>query len=351
MIGKDRLRVGVIGVGKMGEQHAFNLYRFAAKAELAGLQDLDRARCERLALALGSPRVFDSPADLIDSPEIEAVLIAAPDSLHAELATRCLALGKSVFCEKPLASKPADALSLLRAEAEGGRRLLSLGFHRRFDPYHLAIKEAADSGRLGRPLLWKGVHRNARPPYDSSGPFILVNTAGHDFDSARWLLGAEFGEVAVSGLRSREDLPADSRDLLLVRMTMEDGRLGLAEIYVGAGYGYEVQAELVCQGGVATTDQPSRLTLRQASTRASPVAADWTAPFQDAYLAEILAWVDSALEKARGGEGHPFPGASAWDGYAALMCSAAASLSLIENRPVAVELVEKPSLYVSGGKG
>jgi myo-inositol 2-dehydrogenase / D-chiro-inositol 1-dehydrogenase len=341
MAKKPRLRVGVIGVGKMGQQHALNLWRFAAKAEFAAVQDLNLSRAESFAESCGSPTVFKSAEGLIASGDVDAVLIAAPDSLHAELVLACVAAGKPVLCEKPLASRPEDALRVLEAESAAGKRLVATGFQRRFDPYHLAVKEAADSGAIGRPLLWKGVHRNARAPYDSSGPFILMNTAGHDIDSARWLLGEEVLSVSVKGLRSREELPEESRDLLLLQMTMSGGRLATAEIFVNADYGYEVSAELVGQKGTATTSQPERLILREASRRGCAVAADWTAPFQDAYLAELNAWVDSALE------GAPFPGGSAWDGYVAMRTSEAAGRSLLEDRPCRVELAEKPSIYRS----
>jgi myo-inositol 2-dehydrogenase/D-chiro-inositol 1-dehydrogenase len=296
-------------------------------------------RAERLAAACGSPRVFDDPGGLIGSEEVDAVLIAAPDSVHAELALACIEAGKLVLCEKPLAADPKDALRVIAAEAKLGRRLVSLGFQRRFDPYHVAVKELALSGAIGRPLLWKGVHRNARAPYDSSGPFILMNTAGHDIDSARWLLGEEVLEASVRGLRSRPELPEDSRDLLLLQMVMTNDRLATAEIFVNADYGYEVSAELVGQRGTATTAQPERLCLRAGSRRGVPVASDWTAPFQEAYLAELGAWIDSVAD------GEPFAGASAWDGYAAMAVSAAAGRSLLAGEPVRIELADRPSLY------
>jgi myo-inositol 2-dehydrogenase/D-chiro-inositol 1-dehydrogenase len=201
------------------------------------------------------------------------------------------------------------------------------------------VKEAAASGVLGLPLLWKGVHRNARPPYDSSGAFILMNTAGHDIDSARWLLGEEVLEVEARGLRSRPELPEGSRDLLLVQMLMTRERLASAEIFVSADYGYEVEAELVCQRGTAQTAQPEGALVRRGALRASPVAPDWTGPFQAAYLAEVQAWVDSILT------GQAFPGASAWDGYVAMRVSAMAAQSLEAGRSLKVELSVKPSLY------
>lgn len=338
-MGKGRLRLGVIGMGSMGSQHARNVFNFAARAELSGVQDPDRARAEALALSCGSPRIFASPGDLIACPDIDAVLVAAPDAFHAELVLACIKAGKPVLCEKPLASEPAEALRVLEAEASLERPLVSMGFQRRFDPFHLAVKAAVASGSLGLPLLWKGVHRNARPAYNSSGAFILMNTAGHDFDSARWLLGEEILEVEARGLRSRPDLPVDSLDLLLVLMLLSHGRLASAEIFVGADYGYEVEAELVCQRGTARTAQPEGALVRKDGQRGSPVAPDWTAPFQAAYVAELQAWVDSVLGQTG------FPGASAWDAYVAMLASATSALSLKEGRSLKLELPPKPALY------
>lgn len=333
------LGLGVIGVGSMGAQHALNAYGQVGRARLVGLQDLDRSRAEALAARCGGPRVFDSPEALIASQDVEAVLIAAPDSHHASLVLACLGAGKPVLCEKPLASEPLGALRVLEAETRLGRRLVSMGFQRRFDPCHLAVKEAALSGALGLPLLWKGVHRNAQAPYNSSGAFILMNTAGHDIDSARWLLGEEVLEVQARGLRSRPELPEDSRDLLLLTMLMTHDRLASAEVYVSADYGYEVEAELVFQRGSAVTAQPEGALVRRGGTRGSPVAPDWTLPFQAAYVAELQAWVESVLEA------RVFPGASAWDGYVAMGVSAAAAVSLNEGQSIKLALVGRPALY------
>jgi len=324
----------------MGSQHARNAARSVSDCELVALQDLDRDRAERLGRELGVGRLYDTPEELVASGTVDALLVASPDETHFRIVESCIAAGLPVLCEKPLASELKDALEVVRTEARAGARLASVGFMRRFDPGHRAVKRAADSGAIGRPLLWKGVHRNARTPYDSSGPFILANSAGHDFDSARWLLGTEIAEVSVLGLRSRDDLPDESRDLLLVRMAMADGRLGSAELFMSADYGYEVSAELVGQLGVATTAQPELSRLRSKGFRGTEVTSDWTAPFQAAYLAELAEWIGSLVE------GRPFSGASAWDGYAAMAASAAASESLLRGRPAKVELAARPELYL-----
>ena len=266
----------------------------------------------------------------------------APDALHAQFALACLDIGKPLLCEKPLAADIADALKIVRAEAKLGKRLISVGFNRRFDPAHVDVKKACSSGEIGAPLYWKGAHRNPSAMYNTSGPFILTNSAGHDIDSARWLLDSDVAEVFVKGLRSRPELPEDARDLLVVQMTMANGLLATAEVFVNADYGYEVIAEVVCSKGTVTTfpTSPADTTIiRSKNRRGTPVTSDFRAYFTESYALEMADWVASILE------GRRFSGASAWDGYAAVAVSTAAGKSLIEGRAVSPETIERPQFY------
>jgi myo-inositol 2-dehydrogenase/D-chiro-inositol 1-dehydrogenase len=244
-----------------------------------------------------------------------------------------------VLCEKPLATSVEDAIRVLEAEVDLGHRLISVGFMRRFDPRHAAVKAIAASGDLGRPLLWKGVHRNASVAFGITGGTILTNSAGHDFDSARWLLGEEVQEVYVRGLRSRPELHQDTRDLLLIEMFMSNNCMATAEVYVNDEYGYEVSAELVCQRGTVATEHDDKALIRAKAHRGYFVASDWLNPFQDAYVAELVDWIDSLQCN------ETFHGATAWDGYVTMMVTAACIQSLNTGAVVPVKLMEKPALY------
>lgn len=335
----QEIRVGIIGTGGMGTRHATNLHRFVGGARVAAVADLDVDRARRAAAAAGNPTVHDDPAAVIADAGVDAVLIAAPDGRHAELTRACLAAGKPVLCEKPLATTSEDALAVVGDEVALGRRLVAVGFMRRFDPQHNAVKEVVASGRIGEPLLFKGVHRNASVEFGISAATILTNSAGHDLDSARWLLGSDPARVLVRGIRSRPDLHADTRDLLVIELAMANGRLAVAEVYVNADYGYEVSAEVVCQRGTAQTVPPDRVLVRGQANRGVAVASDWMDPFQDAYVAELRDWI-GALQS-----GGTFSGASAWDGLVTMQTTAAAIESLASGQEVPVRLPERPSLY------
>ena len=334
------ISVGVIGTGGMGTRHAVNLHRHLGGARVAAVYDLNHERASQAAELCGSAAVMSDPLELIEDKSVDAVLIASPDDTHTAMTLACLKAGKPVLCEKPLATTVGDAARVLEAEANLGRKLISVGFMRRFDPQHAAVKAAAMSGEIGKPLLWKGVHRNASVAFGITGATILTNSAGHDFDSARWLLGEEVQEVFVRGLRSRPELHPDTRDLLIVEMFMTHNCMAVAEVYVNDDYGYEVSAELVCQRGTAVTTQPDRVLLRSSAHRGFKVSSDWLSPFQDAYVAELQDWITSLQN------GQPFHGASAWDGYVTMMVTSACIQSLGSGAIVPVNLVDKPSLYL-----
>jgi myo-inositol 2-dehydrogenase/D-chiro-inositol 1-dehydrogenase len=333
------LRIGIIGAGAMGLCHGINLHRYMTGVRVAAFYEPDPSRAEAARAAWGNPPAFGEPGELIRRRDIDAVVVASPDATHGELVMACLEEKKPVFCEKPLAAEITYAAAVVEREKALGKRYLSLGFHRRFDPRHRGLKGILDSGTLGAPLLWKGVHRNPEAMYRNSGAFVLVNSAGHDIDSARWLLGAEVKAIQVRGLKSRPELGEDARDLLVFQMEMAGGALACGEVYVNAAYGYEVSAEVVCQRGSAVTGEPAHPVVRFENRRGAAVSGDFRADFAEAYLGELIEWTGALRE------GRPFQGASAWDGYAALAVSLAGAASLAERREVEPAFLPKPPLY------
>jgi myo-inositol 2-dehydrogenase/D-chiro-inositol 1-dehydrogenase len=322
------VRIGLIGAGGMGTRHAVNLRTSVPAAQVVGVYDFDPQRAHQAAGLCPGARVFTDPIDLIRSGEVDALIVASPDDTHVDYVLECLACQKPVLCEKPLGIHSVSAGRVLEAEAKLGHTLVSLGFMRRFDPQHCAVRAAAASGQLGRPILYKGVHRNAGIPYSVTGETVITNSAGHDIDAARWLLGQEVEEVFVRGVRSHDAYPPETVDLVLIQMALSNRTLASIEVYVGAEYGYEVSAELVGEHGTALTLQPDLALVRASRTRSVPVPGDWLERFQEAYVAEEAAWVRSLQT------GQPFPGATAQDGYVALKVSEACIRSLRRGKAV-----------------
>ena len=333
------IAIGVIGAGGMGTRHIMNIHSYVKNASVSAIYDLDQARASQVAEECGTAKAIADPLQLIRDASVNAVLIASPDPTHAEFVHACLQQRKPVLCEKPLAMTAADALHIIEAEQSLGSRLVSVGFMRRFDPQHVAVRQAVLAGQVGRPILFKGVHRNPMILPYLPGDGVVTNSAIHDIDSMRWLLGQEIVEVYVRGVRTHDSFDEKTRDMLLLQMTLSGNCLATVEVSVAVEYGYEVSAEIVGERGSILASQPQEVVLRSQGTCSTAVAKNHLIRFQPAYIPEVTEWVH-ALQSGRA-----FRGANAWDGYASLLIADACVQSLHSGLPVAVSMPEKPSLY------
>ena len=322
----------------MGAMHAESVHEVLANARLVAVADLDSARAQRLAERCGSAAVYTDPVELIRHDAVEAVVIASPDPTHLPLVLECLENEKPVLCEKPLSENAAGALEIVDVEVELGRKLVQVGFMRRYDPQHVAVKEAVASGAIGEPMLFKGWHRNLdqEPGLDSEA--VVINSTIHDLDSARWYLGEEIDEVSVLGVNTAPKLGKDVLDLQVIQFSTTGGRLGTIETNVVSGYGYEVGVEVVGELGTAQIAPPGGAVVRRERTVSKRVEEDWLQRFHEAYVMELRSWIGSLANGTS-------TGPDAWDGYASLVVADACIASLRSGTPQKVPTLEVPALY------
>ena len=316
------LRIGVVGLGVMGAGHLRMLVADVPRAHVVAVCDVDVERAR--TVAGGGVRVHEDPVELIRSDEVQAVLVASSDASHADLVLACLEAGKPVLCEKPLATTAAAGLAVAEAEAALGRRLVQVGFMRRFDPRYAAVKREIDEGRVGRPLLVHCAHRNAAVPPTYTSDMLITSSGTHEFDVVRWLTGQEIVGATVLTPRATSRAAGGMRDPQLLILETEDGVLVDVEVFVNAGYGYDIRCELV--GETGTVELEPAVTL------------GFLERFADAYRHELTDWVDAV---ANAGPRGP----TAWDGYAASAVADACLESLRSGRRVDVRLAERPALY------
>ena len=332
------ISVGVIGTGGMGTRHAQNLHALVPGARVSATYDVDTVRAQQVAEDCGAV-AFGDPYALIADPSVDAVLIASIASTHAPFVKACLEAGKPVLCEKPLAVTAAEALELVRAEEHLCRQLISVGLMRRFDPQHLAVKRALDAGRVGKGRMFKGVHRNPMIPPHLPGDVLVNDSAVHDIDSTRWLLGEEVTEAFARGVRTRPEFSEETVDMMLVQLKLTGECLSTIEVTVAVEYGYEVSAEVVGERGTVLSAQTAGATVRAGGVAATDIEQIWLDRFRDAYIDELVEWIASVQK------GTAFPGANAWDGYMALVVTDACTEALRSGQPVPVPTPQKPALY------
>ena len=328
------VRVALIGAGIMGADHGRILSEEVPGARVQVVVDADARRARAVAEACGADAGTDA-LGAIGRGDVDAVLVASPDDTHAELTLAAIGAGKPVLCEKPLAPAGADCLRIVEAEVKAGRRLVQVGFMRRFDPGYVGMKERLGAGGVGAALMLHNLHRNVAGGPGFESWMALVGSAPHEFDVARFLLGTDFSAVTVF----RPGVGGAGAPLFVVLETVA-GPLVTIEVNVNAAYGYDVRGELVGETGTVLLNPAAAVRVNAGLAASEGYAEDGRPRFAEAYRRQDQAWVRSVEA------GVPAAGAaSAWDGTCATLVAEAAVRALGEGRRVEIAAVEAPGLY------
>jgi predicted dehydrogenase len=250
-----RLRVGVVGLGRMGSMHARYVARNVPGARLTAVADFDIERARRTSAELDAPHAFGSAAELAASPDVDAVLVATPSVRHPDDVIAIAAERKDILCEKPLSLTEEGSAVALEAVARAGIRL-QVGLMRRHDADYLRARDRLRAGDCGRPVLFKSLQFDPEPPPaafadpDVSGG-IFVDMGIHEFDLARWLMGDEVVEVHAYGSTVGVPELAAARDFdsAVVNLRFASGATGTVELARTAVYGEDVRTEVVGTAG------------------------------------------------------------------------------------------------------
>ena len=338
MTERGTLGVAVIGTGKMGADHVRRIDEVISGARVSAVVDIDAERAKQVAARVDGCTAHTDPAAAMAAADVDAVLIASPGPAHEAALLAAFARDLPVLCEKPLTPDAASALRVLEAERRLGRRRVQVGFMRRYDAEYVKLKSLLESGQLGRPLMLHNRHRNAASPPFFTSSMLISDSVAHETDVTRWLLGHEITAVTVLRPTPSANAPDDLQDPQFVVFETDGGALADVEIFVNCGFGYQVQAEAVCERGTARIGDGHAMVTNMAGRWGGTIAQDFVERFADAYDREVQAWVDAT----RRGE---VTGPGVWDGYAAAAVCEAGVRSLNEGGRVPVELVERPALY------
>ena len=334
------IRIAVLGCGRIGAMHAANIAAHP-KARLAAVQDINAAAAEATAAATGA-RVMNSAAEIYASPDVDAVLIATATDTHADLLEQAVAAGKPVLCEKPI------DLSLARvkrcAQVIAGTKLpIQLGFVRRFDPGHKAVRDAVAAGDIGE------VHQVVVTSRDPGlAPEAYLKVSGgifrdmtiHDFDMARFILGEEVETVFATGARLVAPALMERLgdfDTVTVVMRTASGKQAIITNSREALYGYDQRVEAFGSKGMAISEnrRPNHTVLsgKGFSDRAAPLLHFFIERYREAFDAEIDAFVTAVETNQPAIVGFD-------DGRKALALAEAALKSTVEGRAVKVSEVD-----------
>ena len=333
----QRLKIGIIGAGRIGKVHAKTFATLVPNAYVGAIADIDAARAEALAGQYGVRAVFSDYRQLLADPEIGAVAICTPTEFHSGMIVDAANSGKHVFCEKPLAFDLRDIDDALAA-VERNKVTFLMGFNRRHDTGHSRIRRDVIAGRIGNPELCHIISRDPAPPsaeYIRTSGGIYVDMMIHDFDLSRYLLNDEPEEVFATGscLVDPEFAKYGDVDTAMVTIRFGNGAICSIDNSRRAIYGYDQRVEVMGSKGRLSTSNVLEDNTQFAGVDGfqQPRALNF---FMERYIpafqAEGIHFVDCIQNGVQ-------PSCTGNDGRAAVLMAKAAALSAKTGRLVRVD--------------
>jgi myo-inositol 2-dehydrogenase/D-chiro-inositol 1-dehydrogenase len=332
-----RINVGVIGAGRIGRLHAENLVKFIPDANVVCVADIMlNDEIEQWAKSLGIPKVTKDTDDIINNPDIQAVIICSSTKTHVDLIIKAAAAGKDIFCEKPIDTEVKRVNMALEAVEKAGVKF-QIGFCRRYDHNFKSVHDIVASGKIGRPHIIKITTRDAEPPsleYAKGSGGQHMDQMIHDFDMARFLSGSEVVEVSAFGnaIINPNLKEIDDVDISTVMLKMENGALCMIDNSRKSGFGYDLRAEVQCEEGCVQSFNDYNNTI-QISTM-DGVAKErpiwfFLERFQQAYCLELEEFIENLKNNCK-------PVCGAEDGLQSVLIAIAAKKSMDEGRIVKI---------------
>ena len=333
-----KLRIGVIGAGRIGKLHAENIAYFVPQAKLEGIADvMMTGEMESWAKGLGARVVTKDVNVLLADKDIDAVIICSSTDTHADMVVLASKAGKHIFCEKPVDLTVAKVKTALAA-VKAAKVKMQVGFNRRFDHNFRTIREMSLAGKVGDIQLVKITSRDPAPPpatYVAVSGGIFLDMMIHDFDMARFQAGSEIVELHATGAVLIDPAigKAGDVDTAIVTLKFANGALGVIDNSRKAVYGYDQRVEVFGSKGCAQAENDSPSTVKLSNDEG--VTGDkpmyfFLERYRTAFIDEMKAFVAAVLE----GKDVPVSGE---DGLRDLLVGLAAKKSLAEKRSVRID--------------
>lgn len=332
------VKVGIIGAGRIGRVHTTSISTRVKDAAIKTIADpYMNDGTAAWAKGMGVGNTTKDYKEILNDPEIDAVLICSSTNTHSPISVEAIKAGKHVFCEKPI-DHDIDKIKEVIEALKGTGLKYQVGFNRRFDHNFEAVREAVKSGRIGDPHVIRVTSRDPEPPSPEyvkvSGGMFLDMTI-HDFDMVRYLAGCDATEVYVEAAVLVDPAIGEAGDVdtAAITLKMENGAIAVIDNSRKAVYGYDQRAEVFGSKGMVSTSN---------DTQSSAVIADadgvtgekplyfFLERYMDSFAKEVGMFID-AIEKDTD---TPL---GVMDGLKPVLMGVAAKKSLEEHRPVKIQ--------------
>jgi inositol 2-dehydrogenase len=251
---RKKLAIGLIGLGRLGRVYARDLATRIPETRLVAVADPDPAARTQVSEEYEVRAAFAEPEELLDHPEVEAVVIVGPTHTHRAHVIAAAKRKRPIFCEKPPALSLAETREMKQA-VEAAGVFFQMGFMRRFDAGYAAAKKRLEAGEIGAAVLFKSTSRDPHRttleyanPKSSGG--MLLDMGIHDFDLARFFMGEAKSVQTMAGTLAYPELKTvGDIDNAVVALEFESGNLGMVDLSRNGIYGYDISTELLGTAG------------------------------------------------------------------------------------------------------
>jgi myo-inositol 2-dehydrogenase/D-chiro-inositol 1-dehydrogenase len=333
---EKKLKLGIIGAGRIGKIHAENVVNHIRTVEIKAISDLYADKVSDWANSLGIKNVYADYHQILNDPEINAVMICSSTNTHSQITIEAAKAGKHIFCEKPIDYDLNRIQAALDAVKTAGVKF-QVGFNRRFDHNFKQVHELVKTGKIGDPHIIKITSRDPAPPsidYVKVSGGIFLDMTIHDFDMARYLSGSEVVEVFTAGavLVDKAIGAAGDVDTAVITLKFKNGAIGVIDNSRRAAYGYDQRVEVFGSKGSITVsnDTPSSAVL----STDEGVFSDkpkyfFLERYADSFLDEVSQFFDCVLN-------HKETPVTGIDGLQPVLIGLAAKKSYETGKPVAL---------------
>jgi myo-inositol 2-dehydrogenase/D-chiro-inositol 1-dehydrogenase len=338
----EKLKLGVIGTGRIGKVHIATLVQSVPQAEVIAIADINLDAANEVAKEFGIKNVFNNYSGVINHPEVEAVVICSPTDTHAEYIVAAAKAGKHIFCEKPVDLSLEVIQDALDSVEKAGVQLM-VGFNRRFDPNFSKLKQLVEDGKIGDPHILKITSRDPAPPpaeYSAVSGGMFMDMTIHDFDMARYIVGSEVTEVYTNAtvLVDPEIGKAGDVDTAIITLSFANGAIGVIDNSRKAVYGYDQRVEIFGSKGMVCADNnypENHRYFAADGVHGSLPLNFFMDRYLEAYANEMKIFCDAVVNDL------PLP-VSGDDGLKSVAIALAAKKSHVENRKVLISEILKP---------
>jgi len=336
----ERVKVGIIGAGRIGKLHAENLCFRVPEIDVVAIADIFEDAAKKCAQECGIPKYYADPRKIIEDKAIDAVVICSSTDTHSQFIIESAEAGKHIFCEKPIDFSLERIDKALAAVDKAGVKL-QIGFNRRFDPSMKRVHELVAAGELGTPHILRISSRDPAPPpisYIKVSGGIFLDMTIHDFDMARYVMGDEVDEIFTAGGVMVDPAIGEAGDVdtAIITLRFRNGAIGTIDNSRQAVYGYDQRLEVFGSKGVAIVynEKPDNVELSTAETVSTARPPYFFVErYTDAYVAEIKDFAAAITQNK------PVP-VTGRDGRMPVVMGYAAQKSYRENRPVKLSEID-----------